>query len=80
MTVGKLRVSYGDTQTLRVRKELAQQLLSKRSVKIGLNSCTIHERIDVEICYKCWDYNHKAKDCEQTDKKNRCRKCGEEGH
>jgi hypothetical protein len=34
----------------------------------------------VEICYKCWGYNHKAKDCEQTDKKNLCRKCGEEGH
>jgi hypothetical protein len=82
MTVGKLRPSYGGTQavTVWVRKELALQLLSKRSVKIGLNSCTIQERIDVEICYKCWGYNHKAKDCEQTDKKNRCRKCGEEGH
>jgi hypothetical protein len=65
MTVGKLRPSYGGTQavTVRVRKELALQLLSKRSVKIGLNSCTIQERIDVEICYKCWGYNHKAKDC-----------------
>jgi SH3-like domain-containing protein len=82
MTVGKLRPSYGGTQavTVRVHKELALQLLGKKSVKIGLNSCTIQERIDVEICYKCWGYNHKAKDCEQTDKKNLCRKCGEEGH
>jgi hypothetical protein len=80
--VGKLRPAYGGTQvaTLRVSKEMARKMLQTKNVKVGLNSCSIRERVDIRMCYKCWGYDHHASECREEDKKNQCRKCGEEGH
>jgi hypothetical protein len=82
LTVGKLRPAYGGTQvaTLRVSKEMARKMLQTKNVKVGLNSCSIRERVDIRMCYKCWGYDHHASECREEDKKNQCRKCGEEGH
>jgi hypothetical protein len=81
-TVEKLRPAYGGTQvaTLRVSKEMAGKMLQMKNVKVGLNSCSIRERVDIRMCYKCWGYVHHASECMEVDKKNQCRKCGEEGH
>jgi hypothetical protein len=82
LTVGKLRPAYGGTQvaTLRVSKEMARKMLQMKNVKVGLNSCSIRERVDIRMCYKCWGYDHHASECIEVYKKNQCRKCGEEGH
>lgn len=49
-------------------------------VKVALSSCSIRERIDINMYYKCWGYDHHANECKEVDKKKQCRKCGEEGH
>jgi hypothetical protein len=82
LTVGKLRPAYGGTQvaTFRVSKEMARKMLQMKNVKIGLNSCSIRESVDIRMCYKCWGYEHHANKCMEVDKKDQFRKCGEEGY
>jgi hypothetical protein len=38
-------------------------------VKVALNSCSIRERIDINMYYKCWGYDHHANECKEADKK-----------
>jgi hypothetical protein len=55
-------------------------MLQMKYVKVALNSCSIRERIDINMYYKCWGYDHHANECKEADKKKQCRKCGEKGH
>ncbi|KAJ8955514.1 hypothetical protein NQ314_006880 [Rhamnusium bicolor] len=34
----------------------------------------------MDRCYKCWSYDHRAADCNGTDRTKTCYKCGKEGH
>lgn len=49
-------------------------------IRIGLNSCRVEKRIELQKCFKCWNYDHISKTCKGDDRSKACRKCGEAGH
>lgn len=59
----------------------ARKLVEKGSVRIGLTLCSVHEKVDVVQCYKCWNYDHRRTDCKEAeDRGNRYRRCTGAGH
>ena len=66
--------------TLLVAEEDANRLLKMGKVKIGFEICRIEERITLRRCYKCWQYDHQAKECTGEDRKDICQRCTKEGH
>lgn len=49
--------------------------VDKPSLNVGWNKCAVYDKISVKRCYKCWGYNHMAKDC---TKNICCPKCSGE--
>ena len=81
--VGELRPYYGSCQavTLTVTPEMAQSLVKKGTIRVGLNLCGASERVVITQCYRCWDYGHIAAACGgKVDRSADCRNCGGEGH
>lgn len=82
----RLRKAYGGMQTasLRLSVVAATKLLEKRSVKIGW--AIGHFRAlppvpkQMERCFRCMGFGHRARVCNGPDRTRLCRKCGEEGH
>lgn len=66
--------------TLLVAKATANKILAAGKIRIGLSSCPVRERIDVQACFKCWEPGHRAAQCRGPDRAKLCRRCGEEGH
>lgn len=50
-------------------------LLDSGRIKIGWMSFKLYNFIDVNRCFNCWGYNHKAVNCRRAVV---CRKCGEQ--
>lgn len=50
-------------------------LIERERIKIGWGICRVYDYVSVLQCYKCWGYNHFAKDCRN---KIVCRKCAGE--
>ena len=48
-------------------------------LRLGLSVCKIQERIEVEKCYLCWAYGHKAWNCSAPDRRANCQNCAK-GH
>ncbi|KAJ8914477.1 hypothetical protein NQ315_002749 [Exocentrus adspersus] len=83
LSTGELRPYFGDNQALTVilKKDAAETLIRKGKIRIGLNRCSVLEKVAVLRCFKCWGYGHMAKECrEQTDLSKACRKCGSLEH
>ena len=82
----RLRKTYGGMQTASIRLSAvaANKLLEKKSVKIGW--AIGHFRMppavprQMEKCFRCMGFGHRARGCKGPDRTKLCRKCGEEGH
>ena len=81
--LGELRPCYGNCQAanLTVTQERAQRLITKQTIRIGLNNCGLSEKVEVTQCYRCWGYGHIAAACGgSTDRSADCKNCGGGGH
>lgn len=80
--MGELR-PYGKNNqaiTLTLERKLADELINKRNIRVGLVICQVDPHINVPKCFRCWAYDHEAKHCRGPDRTGLCLKCGEEGH
>ena len=71
--VSNMRLAYGNCQTatIKVSKKATDVLLQKDRALIGLTSCKIVERRDLEKCYRCWELTIQPGNArEQTDPKH----------
>lgn len=57
---------------------MANLLIQRKYIKLGLGYSTIERKMYVKRCFRCWE--HLAKDCKETDRTGLCQKCGEQGH
>lgn len=57
---------------LEVHQDIHKLLLEIGKIKIGWTSYKIYNFIDVNRCFNCWGYNHKAGKCRRSVV---CRKC-----
>ncbi|XP_044591359.1 uncharacterized protein LOC123269589 [Cotesia glomerata] len=57
---------------IEVDPDTHKQLLEKIKIKLDWNLCRVFDSVSVLRCYKCWGFNHFAKDCKSEQK---CRKC-----
>lgn len=80
--VKSMRPAYGETQiaSVEVSKEAAENLMSRGRIRIGLTQCRIKERVAMTKCYKCWQFGHKATECEAESREKCCYNCGKEDH
>ncbi|XP_018576384.1 zinc finger protein GIS2-like [Anoplophora glabripennis] len=61
-------------------QDKAESLLRTGKIRVGINSCTVVERVNVTQCFRCWGYGHYRKECKEEDRSINCRKCGRIGH
>ena len=66
--------------TVQLKKEEAEQLMSNKTIRIGLAICQIEERQVYKKCLRCWSLQHLIKDCTKEDRRKLCYNCGQEGH
>lgn len=82
----KLRWARDRTQIalIRLSQESARQLLKVGKIKCGFAVVRFREAPktpkQLERCYRCWGFGHRAQGCSGTDRSKCCLKCGEEGH
>ncbi|XP_066157732.1 uncharacterized protein [Euwallacea fornicatus] len=81
LRVSDLRENDRGTQTavVTIKKEHVQKLLDE-DIRIGMVTCQMEKTINVKRCFKCWQFDHVAKECRGLDRTRLCRKCAKEGH
>ncbi|XP_044597239.1 uncharacterized protein LOC123273829 [Cotesia glomerata] len=57
---------------MEVDPDTHKYLLEKIKIKLDWSLCRVFDCVSVLRCYKCWRFNHFAKDCKNESK---CRKC-----
>ncbi|KZC04447.1 Copia protein [Dufourea novaeangliae] len=77
-----LRPAYGERQnvTIITSEEMAKEMEKMGKIKIRWSECRIVVREEIIRCFKCWGFNHLAKDCDGKDLSKACRKCTKNGH
>ena len=59
----------------------AVRVIKQHKIRVGWVYSRVRECITPKLCYKCWGYNHIARNCSaEADRRNLCWKCGQEGH
>lgn len=82
IAVGELRPNANDTQavTVKIEEGSYSKIGEIKRLRIGLANCQITKRVDLRQCTRCWSYEHLTSKCKDTDRRNACFKCGQEGH
>lgn len=80
--VVSLRPTKGGNQTatVKVKKDVAAELVRRGKIKIGWGYCRLRYRVNVVRCYRCLEFGHHASTCTGPDKSDICVKCGAQGH
>ncbi|CAH2226408.1 jg10227 [Pararge aegeria aegeria] len=68
------------TATIAVKKYLTKNLINIKWITIGWTRCRLRKRVNIDICYKCWETGHIAVECQGPDRSDLCKKCGMSGH
>lgn len=81
MTV-RLRRGPSGTQvaTVKLPVDAADRALRIGKVKVGWSVCSLSLSQQPEICYRCQEFGHLARNCKGPDRSKLCRRCGEDGH
>nr|XP_022910762.1 uncharacterized protein LOC111421805 [Onthophagus taurus] len=82
LKMGELRPMRDETRaiTIRIEKKSAEVLLRQKNIKIALTRCELEKRIEMQKCYRCWEFGHPGKSCSGPDRGRMCFRCGKEGH
>ncbi|CAH0560588.1 unnamed protein product [Brassicogethes aeneus] len=69
--ITSLRPAYGNTKiaTIRTREAISKILLETGKIYIGVSNCEMYLRKEIRRCYRCWDHNHIARECQGQDRK-----------
>ncbi|XP_066157733.1 uncharacterized protein [Euwallacea fornicatus] len=81
-SLGDMRANKWDTQAVTVvmGEKVADELMKDPYIRIGYVRCRMEKRLEVKRCYKCWGFEHEARECTGKDRSRCCFVCGEEGH
>lgn len=60
--------------------EAANKALKTGKIKVGWSVCPLSVSQTPEICFKCQEFGHIARNCKGPDRSKLCRRCGEAGH
>lgn len=60
--------------TLQLNEEVFRKVMSRGSVLVGLDTCTVYEAFKLTRCFKCNSFNHSSKSCQSILK---CPLCAE---
>lgn len=62
IVVRSLRPAFGKTQiaTVETTDKVAEILVKRGRVRIGMSQCRVRERIQLTRCYRCWQFGHLA--------------------
>lgn len=60
---------------IQVEKTIYDKIIKEGKLNMGWEKCAVYEYTNVKRCFKCWGYNHEAKECRN---KKVCPKCAEE--
>jgi hypothetical protein len=82
VNIKSLRPTYqGEQMATIILNEVDARTLGKENgIRVGLSICKAIERIEVIRCYRCWEYDHIAKNCQKEDRSKKCRKCAGNDH
>lgn len=81
--IDPLRPSYGGTQTVTVTLPIAPKvaaILREGRIVVGMVRCRIAERVEVQRCFRCLGFGHRAGHCKGEDRSTGCHNCHEAGH
>lgn len=62
--------------------EHADNILQRKRLRIGWDRCRVEEKLTLDRCYNCQQYDHTANRCPEKGQKvpPKCRNCGQQGH
>lgn len=77
-----IREAYGNTRQALVRlpETLSARLVNERRIKVGWVRCRIRLKAKSDICFRCLDRGHRARECKGEDRTKLCRRCCHPGH
>lgn len=78
----RLRKAYGKMQivTVNVPEAAASEMLKAAKLRVGWSVCTLTAKRQLERCFRCLGFGHRAGNCKAPDRSKLCRRCGDEGH
>ncbi|CAH1099633.1 unnamed protein product [Psylliodes chrysocephalus] len=68
------------TATVAMKKEVAIDIANRGKIKIGWINCRVRQRVHMTRCFRCLQFGHTRKDCQEEDRSDLCLKCGKAGH
>ncbi|KAJ8928738.1 hypothetical protein NQ314_018663 [Rhamnusium bicolor] len=60
--------SGNQTATVKMRKDIAAELVKRGKIKIGWVLCRLRRRVNIIRCYKCLNFGHRTSECTGPDK------------
>lgn len=79
-----IRIRNGPSGTkvasIKLPVDAANKALRMGRVKVGWSVCPLSVLQQPEVCFKCLEFGHLARNCNGPDRSKLCRRCGEEGH
>lgn len=76
----KPTISGNSAATVKLKKEIAEELVKKGRIKSGWNTWVIKKRIHILRCFKCLSFGHRSKECTGQDRTDICLRCNKQGH
>ncbi|XP_062538498.1 uncharacterized protein LOC134206792 [Armigeres subalbatus] len=78
----RLRRGPSGTQVagIKLPVDAAEKALKIGKVKVGWSVCSLSLSQQPEVCFRCQEFGHLARNCKGPDRSKLCRRCGEDGH
>ncbi|XP_062713157.1 uncharacterized protein LOC134290133 [Aedes albopictus] len=78
----RLRRGPSGTQVAAIKLPVnaADKALRIGKVKVGFSECPLRVSQQPEICFRCQEFGHLARNCRGPDRSKLYRRCGDEGH
>lgn len=78
----RLRRGHSGTQVavIKLPVDAADKALKTGKVKVGWSVCSLSLDQQPEVCFRCQEFGHLARNCKGPDRTKQCRRCGTVGH